>query len=363
MVRVANPEWKWAKVLGKPGQKKRVRVLTAAESRAAQLKHEKAADPGHYRKHYTPGGGGPVKPGNPFYKKNPRRKRRKNAQQLPITFERVAAKHLRGSGKKKKGAKPSRWTSTQKTRRPIKSTPLAPSKVAWPSVPIKMTAAETKHLADLRRQLDLFGPDVTARKKRKKKSSTKRKAARRTTRMAARRGGTTMAKKRKRTKRHCRKVPGYTIKRGKRAGKRVRAYCRKNPSIPEMVKVGIGVGVGAGSGVALSYAADRLNIGSASQRNWGLIAAGVLAGIVVSMKSAAAGASIGGGIASIGLSRALVTTLYANPTTTPSSIKGLGMGNGGGSDFDGAYDQVGGQSVYDSIGAVVDGDMGYVNQD
>ena len=135
-----------------------------------------------------------------------------------------------------------------------------------------------------------------------------------------------------------------------------------------LVKTAIGVGIAAASGAGAAYAIDKLNIGTANQRNFGLLAAGVAAAALLAKMTPAA-ASIGAGIAAVGLTRAVV--LHQNAAAAPAAIRGLGTGEGLDDTMQGPFDQIGlvqqggidgvfdhqGNSevdgVYDEIGMVV----------
>jgi hypothetical protein len=156
--------------------------------------------------------------------------------------------------------------------------------------------------------------------------------------------------------------------RGRRGHRRIRctAYQRKgkwiarrvNPSLPAPIAAGLGAVVGAAAGVGISYGADKLGIGSPSVRNWGLFGIGLLTAAVGHKFAPGASLAVGAGVAGIGLLRSAQTMLYAVPQAT-APVSGLGMGEGGEGSISGPFGQLGsGGSVFDRIGAVVEGDVG-----
>lgn len=185
-------------------------------------------------------------------------------------------------------------------------------------------------------------------------------AARSTTRAvrkAARKGGN-MAKKKSRRRKGSRgrrrvRCIGYQVKKGRLAGRFIAR--RVNPGIPAPVAAGLAAIVGAAGGIALSYGADKLGVGSPTQRNWGLFGAGLAIAAIGHKFAPGPSASVGTGLATIGLLRQAQTMLYA----APQPMSGLGMGDGGAGDIASAFAQLGQGSVFDRIGAVVD-DVGLV---
>lgn len=107
--------------------------------------------------------------------------------------------------------------------------------------------------------------------------------------------------------------------------------------------------IAAAAGAGVAYSVDKLNIGTANQRNLGMLALGVVAAVV--LRKRPIGASIGAGIASVGLTRAVV--LHQNSAAATAAIRGLGTGDG---------DEMGRITSGDmnGIGEVVPGEIGEV---
>jgi len=71
-----------------------------------------------------------------------------------------------------------------------------------------------------------------------------------------------------------------------------------------------------------------MGVGTPTQRNVAMMAAGVVGAFALGMFSPAIGVGIGGGIASVGLTRQLASST-ASPALPPAQpVAGLGMGNG-----------------------------------
>ncbi len=136
---------------------------------------------------------------------------------------------------------------------------------------------------------------------------------------------------------------------------------RRNPGFPSIVKTAVGVGIGAGAGAAVSFGVDKLNMGTPQHRNLAIIGAGVAAAVLLGkMVSAETGLAVGGGIASVGLTRAVANAMNA-ALPTSQAVHGLGTGEGyGDGQVEGPFDQIGAvyprpdiNGAFDDIGLVV----------
>jgi hypothetical protein len=149
-----------------------------------------------------------------------------------------------------------------------------------------------------------------------------------------------------------------------RGRRRIRciAYTRKgkivarrvNPGIPAPVAAGLSVLVGAAGGVAISYFADKIGLGSPNMRALGLVGAGGVIAAAGHKFAPGVSASVGAGVAGIGLLRATQTMLYAHPSAGVSAAPVSGLGSGDGIDIASAFAQLGQGGVFDRIGEVVD---------
>lgn len=131
-----------------------------------------------------------------------------------------------------------------------------------------------------------------------------------------------------------------------------------------MTVAGVGLGAGAGAGVA--YGLDKMGIGTPTQRNWGMVALGALSAIGIGLLTKGkAGASVGAGVAGVGLTRVLASSTASAALPAGAAIRGLGTGEGTDDHMNGPFDQIG--TVYDNEGrSHVDGvydDIGLVVND
>jgi hypothetical protein len=309
-----------------------------------------------------------VRVSNPTHKKRAPKKRAGKRRRNPgqqLSFTEIAAKHARAKPLRrrhsKKGAFISRIAKKKGKRYapPRKKAPSSAARTMHKSTRFEQLTLD-EALKSVNRRLIGARPIVVvagaAPRSSSSSSGTKRKR-KKAVRKAARKGGN-MAKKRSGGKKR------RKSSRGRRGHRRIRCipYQRKgkwiarrvNPSLPAPVAALLGAGVGAAAGVGISYAADKLGLGSPTHRNWGLFGLGLLAAAAGHKFAPGASLAVGAGVAGIGLLRSAQTMLYAVPTAT-APVSGLGSGDGGASDISSPFAQLGsGGSVFDRIGAVVD---------